>query len=336
MPDELPDRYQEPTLEELRPSDPELMAEVEALLRPGESQEADPSSDVTDEINGADGVGDENDPIAAPSGDDVQAVPDGAASAEPPLTADGELVTFAGRQMTREEEVAAGQLLDWMGSLDEQAMGRVLRAAVDLETQNLGQQVAPPTAPAEPAAPEDPYAQFRELADPELMAVIDGQQAQINQLMSAFGQQQAQTEAQQQAQAQAAWLDVTGTLGEKYQLTDVEAQALINATLGNNTIEFYAGQSSDPAQFYAQALDATVWQTPQFRDIVVGRQLEAVAREGAADTSARERRKQLASSVTPTSGSQPSANAVDPRTLTKDQREAAMLAEIEQIMASNS
>lgn len=221
-------------------------------------------------------------------------------------------VEFAGRQYPVDQ---VGQLIAWAESLTAEQWAAL-----------QGQQPEPDPEPTIARPAED------EIVDPALASYVEQKFAELEQRQALFEQQQqaaqAQLAAQRDAELNAAVDQARRGVAEKYGLTDIEAQRLLE--VANNTPAAIAtvqtaDLNSDPVGTFTQALETAYWITPEFRDRAIQSQATTLAAELGVQSQLEER-KQLQSGLVGQGAATPRVTTPAPQTDEEHLAEAIRLA----------
>ena len=271
----------------------------------------DPTADAEDEGGVAD-AGDDT-PLE-PAAEEVQEETEPTPEPEPePAAAQSPYVEFAGRQYPVDQ---VGQLIQWAESLTAEQWAAL-----------QGQSTPEPDPEPVIAPPSD-----EEVVDPATLNYVQQKFAELEQRQSIFEQQQAaaqaQLAAQRDAELNAAVDQARRGVAEKYGLTDIEAQRLLE--VANNTPAAIAtvqtaDLNSDPVGTFAQALETAYWITPEFRDRAIQSQATTLAAELGVQSSLEER-KQLQAGLVGQGAATPRVTTPAPQTEEEHLAEAVRIA----------
>lgn len=263
-----------------------------------------------DEGGVADDAGDDT-PLE-PADEDTEPAPEPEPEL-PPAAAAPNTIDIAGQQF-RVEDVAG--LIEWANSLTPQQWA-LLNGQPD------------PTADPEPSI--TPPSE-EEVMDPALASYVTQKFAELEERQAAFEAQQAAAQAQLAAQREAELRVAVDTarrgMAERYGLTDIEAQRLIDvanqtpaamATVQNGDL------NANPVDVFTAALETAYWITPEFRDRAIQSQATTLAAEMGVNASLEER-KALQAGLAGRGAATPRATTSAPQTEQEHLAEAIRLA----------
>lgn len=307
----------------------------------GENKEVDPDEqelekqEPAEEVEGAN-PDDANQPAVE---DSSGAVPrmgadggGGGQEAEPPAEVLDvpEFIQFGSIRIPRSQEAELEQLYRWA------------------QDQILSAPVAPPTGQQQPAPaePDAPAFNPEDFVDPDLARVVDERftqsldpiTQQLDLLLQAEQRREQEAFAQHQIVVNAAAEDAKSAFAEKYALSPEQTAALEKATAESGFIAAYSQRTQNPREVFDQALEATFWATPAFREAQVSAAAQRAAAEAQdlaqqqAAASQRQERKGRAGALA--GGSSTITRQLAPPQ-TKQERRDAMVAHLERVAAES-
>lgn len=274
----------------------------------------------------------EDEPTEEPEAPEGEPAPDPEGEQEPPVTEEPPAPTtvrIGDRDVALEDLQALIEFQEWTSQNPEKmaAFGQYIRGEAEFVVRQERE------APAPTPEPQVDW----DLVDPGLKQIYETQQAQLKEVterleglqnpITAWQTQQAQ-EANRKAAEDIA--RATEIINEKFslELSDEEVDKLHQVTAQLQILPGLRQTIADPVEAVATALETAVWRTPEFRDKIVSSQVaSARASERAND------KRTLAGTIGGTSGSERSGVASGPsagetKNLSKEERNAAMAAEI--------
>ena len=291
----------------------------------------------------------EQEPVEDPNHDDAnQPVVEGSGGAVPRMGADGggggqeaeppvevedvpEFIQFGSIRIPRSQEQELEQLYRWA------------------QEQILAAPVAPPAGqqqPAPPAEPEVPAFNPEDFVDPDLARVVDERftqsldpiTQQLDLLLQAEQRREQEAFAQHQIVLNAAAEDAKSAFAEKYALTPEQTAALEQATAESGFIAAYSQRTQNPREVFDQALEATFWATPAFREAQVSaaaQRAAAEAQEAAQQQAAASQRQAKKSRAGVLAGGSSTITRQLAPPQTKQERREAMIAHLERVAAES-
>lgn len=292
----------------------------------------------------------DQEPVEDPNHDDAnQPVVEGSGGAVPRMGADGggggqeaeppvevedvpEFIQFGSIRIPRSQEQELEQLYRW-------AQEQILAAPV-APPAGQQQQPAPLADPPAPAFnPED-------FVDPDLARVVDERftqsldpiTQQLDLLLQAEQRREQEAFAQHQIVLNAAAEDAKAAFAEKYALTPEQTAALEQATAESGFIAAYSQRTQNPREVFDQALEATFWATPAFREAQVSaaaQRAAAEAQEAAQQQAAASQRQAKKSRAGVLAGGSSTITRQLAPPQTKQERREAMIAHLERVAAES-
>jgi len=291
----------------------------------------------------------DQEPVEDPNHDDAnQPVVEGSGGAVPRMGADGggggqeaeppvevedvpEFIQFGSIRIPRSQEQELEQLYRW-------AQEQILAAPV---ASPAGQQ-----QPAPPAEPEVPAFNPEDFVDPDLARVVDERftqsldpiTQQLDLLLQAEQRREQEAFAQHQIVLNAAAEDAKSAFAEKYALTPEQTAALEQATAESGFIAAYSQRTQNPREVFDQALEATFWATPAFREAQVSaaaQRAAAEAQEAAQQQAAASQRQAKKSRAGVLAGGSSTITRQLAPPQTKQERREAMIAHLERVAAES-
>lgn len=291
----------------------------------------------------------DQEPVEDPNHDDAnQPVVEGSGGAVPRMGADGggggqeaeppvevedvpEFIQFGSIRIPRSQEQELEQLYRW-------AQEQILAAPV---ASPAGQQQPAPLAdpPAPAFNPED-------FVDPDLARVVDERftqsldpiTQQLDLLLQAEQRREREAFEQHQIVLNAAAEDAKSAFAEKYALTPEQTAALEQATAESGFIAAYSQRTQNPREVFDQALEATFWATPAFREAQVSaaaQRAAAEAQEAAQQQAAASQRQAKKSRAGVLAGGSSTITRQLAPPQTKQERREAMIAHLERVAAES-
>ncbi len=280
---------------------------------PSSPSSAQPTDD-TDETSpqAGDEAGDEEDETE--EDDDVEAPAEEAPSS----------FTIDGRNLTEGDMRQVLQVADWASSLSPDqvnAIDAVLSGEYEIVPRGAAASVPQPGAAAPGVDDDDEYDDL----DPKVKARLD----HLTNTVETLSKSQSSVFEEQQRRVNEEVVASIRVGASKFQtatgLTDDEREVLTQRVVQLQILPGYANQyRGDPATAMEKAMEAVYWQTPEYREREVQKQLAQERKTTSKETT----RKTKASSLTSGGGSVP---RVEP-SATKDQRREQMKREIEEAM----
>ena len=291
----------------------------------------------------------DQEPVEDPNHDDAnQPVVEGSGGAVPRMGADGggggqeaeppvevedvpEFIQFGSIRIPRSQEQELEQLYRW-------AQEQILAAPV---ASPAGQQ-----QPAPPAEPEVPAFNPEDFVDPDLARVVDERftqsldpiTQQLDLLLQAEQRREREAFEQHQIVLNAAAEDAKSAFAEKYALTPEQTAALEQATAESGFIAAYSQRTQNPREVFDQALEATFWATPAFREAQVSaaaQRAAAEAQEAAQQQAAASQRQAKKSRAGVLAGGSSTITRQLAPPQTKQERREAMIAHLERVAAES-
>ena len=291
----------------------------------------------------------DQEPVEDPNHDDAnQPVVEGSGGAVPRMGADGggggqeaeppvevedvpEFIQFGSIRIPRSQEQELEQLYRW-------AQEQILAAPV---ASPAGQQQ--PVPPADPPAPAFNPEDF---VDPDLARVVDERftqsldpiTQQLDLLLQAEQRREREAFEQHQIVLNAAAEDAKAAFAEKYALTPEQTAALEQATAESGFIAAYSQRTQNPREVFDQALEATFWATPAFREAQVSaaaQRAAAEAQEAAQQQAAASQRQAKKSRAGVLAGGSSTITRQLAPPQTKQERREAMIAHLERVAAES-
>lgn len=251
----------------------------------------------------------------------------GGQEAEPPVEVEDvpEFIQFGSIRIPRSQEAELEQLYRW-------AQEQILAA---------GQQQ--PVLPADPPAPAFNPEDF---VDPDLARVVDERftqsldpiTQQLDLLLQAEQRREREAFEQHQIVLNAAAEDAKSAFAEKYALTPEQTAALEQATAESGFIAAYSQRTQNPREVFDQALEATFWATPAFREAQVSaaaQRAAAEAQEAAQQQAAASQRQAKKSRAGVLAGGSSTITRQLAPPQTKQERRDAMVAHLERVAAES-
>lgn len=291
----------------------------------------------------------EQEPVEDPNHDDAnQPVVEGSGGAVPRMGADGggggqeaeppvevedvpEFIQFGSIRIPRSQEQELEQLYRWA------------------QEQILSAPVAPPAGQQQPAPLADPPAPAfnpEDFVDPDLARVVDERftqsldpiTQQLDLLLQAEQRREREAFEQHQIVLNAAAEDAKSAFAEKYALTPEQTAALEQATAESGFIAAYSQRTQNPREVFDQALEATFWATPAFREAQVSaaaQRAAAEAQEAAQQQAAASQRQAKKSRAGVLAGGSSTITRQLAPPQTKQERREAMIAHLERVAAES-
>lgn len=291
----------------------------------------------------------EQEPVEDPNHDDAnQPVVEGSGGAVPRMGADGggggqeaeppvevedvpEFIQFGSIRIPRSQEQELEQLYRWA------------------QEQILAAPVAPPAGQQQPAPLADPPAPAfnpEDFVDPDLARVVDERftqsldpiTQQLDLLLQAEQRREREAFEQHQIVLNAAAEDAKSAFAEKYALTPEQTAALEQATAESGFIAAYSQRTQNPREVFDQALEATFWATPAFREAQVSaaaQRAAAEAQEAAQQQAAASQRQAKKSRAGVLAGGSSTITRQLAPPQTKQERREAMIAHLERVAAES-
>jgi hypothetical protein len=292
----------------------------------------------------------QQEPVEDPNHDDAnQPVVEGSGGAVPRMGADGggggqeaeppvevedvpEFIQFGSIRIPRSQEQELEQLYRWA------------------QEQILAAPVAPPAGqqqqPAPPAEPEVPAFNPEDFVDPDLARVVDERftqsldpiTQQLDLLLQAEQRREREAFEQHQIVLNAAAEDAKSAFAEKYALTPEQTAALEQATAESGFIAAYSQRTQNPREVFDQALEATFWATPAFREAQVSAAAQRAAteaQEAAQQQAAASQRQAKKSRAGVLAGGSSTITRQLAPPQTKQERREAMIAHLERVAAES-
>lgn len=295
-------------------------------------QQQEPTDEVEDPIHD-----DANQQVVEGSGEAVPRMGadggGGGQEAEPPVEVEDvpEFIQFGSIRIPRSQEQELEQLYRWA------------------QEQILAAPVAPPAGQQQPAPLADPPAPAfnpEDFVDPDLARVVDERFTQsldpINQqldlLLQAEQRREREAFEQHQIVLNAAAEDAKSAFAEKYALTPEQTAALEQATAESGFIAAYSQRTQNPREVFDQALEATFWATPAFREAQVSaaaQRAAAEAQEAAQQQAAASQRQAKKSRAGVLAGGSSTITRQLAPPQTKQERRDAMVAHLERVAAES-
>lgn len=291
---------------------------------PAAGTETEPeTTDLSDEGEGEGGGAEVTDGTTTPpsnEGEQQEGIPAQITQPEPPaqpsqFSMDEYAAQLYGRPLTQYE---AEQLFAWQQQFAQLQPDQL--SAIEKVIQ--GQPVTTPDSSTPPLDDEnvDPYIQQHIQS---ALAPVQEQLAQVNQFV--------QTEAQRQAQAErdrvASQIESgTSAFGEKYGLSETDIQDLETRVVRSQVFPgLYNAFQGNADQAMQAALEQVYWSTPEYRERSIQAQIQQASSQEEADKT----RKRKASAL---SGGGGAVSRDTPPPATQQGRQAAMAAELSEIM----
>lgn len=291
----------------------------------------------------------DQEPVEDPNHDDAnQPVVEGSGGAVPRMGADGggggqeaeppvevedvpEFIQFGSIRIPRSQEQELEQLYRWA------------------QEQILAAPVAPPAGQQQPAPLADPPAPAfnpEDFVDPDLARVVDERftqsldpiTQQLDLLLQAEQRREREAFEQHQIVLNAAAEDAKSAFAEKYALTPEQTAALEQATAESGFIAAYSQRTQNPREVFDQALEATFWATPAFREAQVSaaaQRAAAEAQEAAQQQAAASQRQAKKSRAGVLAGGSSTITRQLAPPQTKQERREAMIAHLERVAAES-
>jgi hypothetical protein len=232
------------------------MADAFNDLGPDDSDETvepdvDPDDDGFDDDDDDDGF-DDDEPVADPT-------------PEPVAATTGDVLEFGGRSYLRSDVEAQ---LAWASGLTPEQVARIAQAIeYDQQAPQQQQQQAPQPQP-QPVQGFD----IEDTVDPDLARYMEGQfatqQAEIEQLKAQQYAVYQQEQAREEQVLTESFMVKRQEIADRYQLSELEVQALTTTMENSNIITFLAEQMgiANPDALFDRAYEQTYWTVPAFRD----------------------------------------------------------------------
>lgn len=257
----------------------------------------------------------------------------GGQEAEPPVEVEDvpEFIQFGSIRIPRSQEQELEQLYRWA------------------QEQILAAPVAPPAGQQQPVPPADPPAPAfnpEDFVDPDLARVVDERftqsldpiTQQLDLLLQAEQRREREAFEQHQIVLNAAAEDAKSAFAEKYALTPEQTAALEQATAESGFIAAYSQRTQNPREVFDQALEATFWATPAFREAQVSaaaQRAAAEAQEAAQQQAAASQRQAKKSRAGVLAGGSSTITRQLAPPQTKQERREAMIAHLERVAAES-
>lgn len=242
-----------------------------------------------------------------------------------------EFIQFGSIRIPRSQEQELEQLYRWA------------------QEQILAAPVAPPAGQQQPAPLADPPAPAfnpEDFVDPDLARVVDERftqsldpiTQQLDLLLQAEQRREREAFEQHQIVLNAAAEDAKSAFAEKYALTPEQTAALEQATAESGFIAAYSQRTQNPREVFDQALEATFWATPAFREAQVSaaaQRAAAEAQEAAQQQAAASQRQAKKSRAGVLAGGSSTITRQLAPPQTKQERRDAMVAHLERVAAES-
>ena len=259
---------------------------------PDAEPEVDPVDDgfTDDDDDGFDDDDDDDEPVEDPT--------------PPPVAAStGDVLEFGGRSYLRSDVEAQ---LAWASGLTPEQVARIAQAIEYDQQAPQQQQQAPQPQPVQGFDIED-------TVDPDLARYMSEQfatqQAEIEQLKAQQYAVYQQEQAREEQTLTESFTVKRQEIADRYQLSELEVQALTTTMENSNIITFLAEQMgiADPDALFDRAYEQTYWTVPAFRDRTIQSQTADAVEAEREQTQKVADRKARAGALTGGGGGTPSS-----------------------------
>lgn len=271
------------------------MADAFNDLGPDEPDDTEPDVDPVDDgfnDDDDDGFDDDDEPVEDPT--------------PPPVAAStGDVLEFGGRSYLRSDVEAQ---LAWASGLTPEQVARIAQA-IEYDQQAPQQQQAQQEAQPQPVQGFD----IEDTVDPDLARYMSEQfatqQAEIEQLKAQQYAVYQQEQAREEQVLTESFTVKRQEIAERYQLSELEVQALTTTMENSNIITFLAEQMGlgNPDELFDRAYEQTYWTVPAFRDRTIQSQTADAVEAEREQTQKVADRKARAGALTGGGGGTPSS-----------------------------
>ena len=275
------------------------MADAFNDLGPDEPDDTEPEVDPVD-----DGFNDDDDDDGFDDDDEpVEPVED--PTPEPVAASTGDVLEFGGRSYLRSDVEAQ---LAWASGLTPEQVARIAQA-IEYDQQAPQQQQQAPQPQPQPVQGFD----IEDTVDPDLARYMSEQfatqQAEIEQLKAQQYAVYQQEQAREELTLTESFVVKRQEIADRYQLSELEVQALTTTMENSNIITFLAEQMgiADPDALFDRAYEQTYWTVPAFRDRTIQSQTANAVEAEREQTQKVADRKARAGALTGGGGGTPSS-----------------------------
>ena len=275
------------------------MADAFNDLGPDEPDDTEPEVDPVD-----DGFNDDDDDDGFDDDDEpVEPVED--PTPEPVAASTGDVLEFGGRSYLRSDVEAQ---LAWASGLTPEQVARIAQA-IEYDQQAPQQQQQAPQPQPQPVQGFD----IEDTVDPDLARYMSEQfatqQAEIEQLKAQQYAVYQQEQAREEQTLTESFVEKRQEIADRYQLSELEVQALTTTMENSNIITFLAEQMgiADPDALFDRAYEQTYWTVPAFRDRTIQSQTANAVEAEREQTQKVADRKARAGALTGGGGGTPSS-----------------------------